>query len=454
MANFEKRNGKYRGRVKHAPGHWKWHTLYTDLRASQKKLGELQAAADKRAAGLTSPETEKLDRGIPELAREYMERLPQWCSSADHAKISKFMLTRLIELGGWKFFRDITPESLARILTALENEGQSVSYRNKFIVRAKAFVHWLLPAGWVDPLRAFKRLPEKGAKRTRARRAATDVEIKKLFSLKMPEHRRLAYALAAFNGFRRSNVVELCADHLHLNAPIPWVELRKKQGHDDVPDCIPLHPFVLELIVGVGLSSGSKVVSSVPDMKTMAMDLLRAGIAREVQAKSPSCVSICREKGNRRYVEIGDTRGRRLDFHALRHTFQTMLDFTGCSRATKKKLMRHANQDVTDNYAHAELAEMRAALVKLIAPGQVVPVVATGTDGNLGTLMGQMGHTMGQFPALAGTTGLCVVGAKLSGDSSANGENGTVWHNNAPPDLNALACADMVEISRPSTQVD
>jgi hypothetical protein len=60
-------------------------------------------------------------------------------------------------------------------------------------------------------------------------------------------------------------------------------------------------------------------------------------------------------------IEMADDQGRRLDFHALRHTFQTLLDRTGCSRATKKKLMRHANEDVTDGYAHAELAEMLSA---------------------------------------------------------------------------------------------
>jgi hypothetical protein len=67
-------------------------------------------------------------------------------------------------------------------------------------------------------------------------------------------------------------------------------------------------------------------------------------------------------------VTFKDARGRRLDYHAFSHTFSTNLDRSGCSRATKKKLMRHANEDVTDGYGHAELAEMVAALQHLDSP--------------------------------------------------------------------------------------
>jgi len=102
---------------------------------------------------------------------------------------------------------------------------------------------------------------------------------------------------------------------------------------------------------------GAPVVAAVPDIKTMKKDLKTAGI------------------------ELTDSAGLRLDFHALRHTFQTSLDRTGCSRATKKKLMRHANEDVTDGYAHAELAEMLTALVRLPSPQSSSQAsLKTGTD--------------------------------------------------------------------------
>lgn len=83
-------------------------------------------------------------------------------------------------------------------------------------------------------------------------------------------------------------------------------------------------------------------------------------------------------------VAFKNARSERLDYHALRHTFQTLLDQTGCSRATKKRLMRHAAEDVTDGYAHAELAEMLEAMKRLPSPltpaAQAATVAKTGTD--------------------------------------------------------------------------
>ena len=147
---------------------------------------------------------------------------------------------------------------------------------------------------------------------------------------------------------------------LNLNAPIPHAGFLRKQGQDDARDYIPLHPYVLKLLKSRLLMPTAKVLPSVPDMKTVKKDLDRAG------------------------VKLTDEKKRRLDYHALRHTYATKLDRTGCSRATKKKLTRHANSDVTDGYTHAELDEMLTALVRLPSPEQLQAQqnrqVRTGTD--------------------------------------------------------------------------
>ena len=53
------------------------------------------------------------------------------------------------------------------------------------------------------------------------------------------------------------------------------------------------------------------------------------------------------------------------------------------ARATKKKLMRHANEERTDGYAHAELAEMLEALERLPTTGMDASEAAlTGTGGS------------------------------------------------------------------------
>jgi integrase len=48
------------------------------------------------------------------------------------------------------------------------------------------------------------------------------------------------------------------------------------------------------------------------------------------------------------------------DFHALRHTFGTMLALSGTSPQIAQKLMRHSNFNLTQNiYTHLSTAELR-----------------------------------------------------------------------------------------------
>lgn len=303
----------------------------------------MRREAEARASGMISADVSKLAEPVNQLIQEHIEALRIAGKDSDHLRIVEWMMNRLIELGDWKRWQDITGDSMQSILVALEKDGATASYRNKFITRAKAFVTHFLPDGWGHPLRKVKRIREKDARKTRERRAATDQEISFFYAINMPPHRRLAYALAFLNGLRRNESDRLEWEDTRLDAPIPFVGIRPKHArNNDGRDYIPLHPIVIDLLrEWRGQIPGPRVLPSVPDLKTMMKDLRRAG------------------------VSFRDAKGRRLDYHALRHTFQTNLDRTGCSRATKKKLMRHANEDVTDGYAHAELEEMLSALLKL-----------------------------------------------------------------------------------------
>jgi hypothetical protein len=188
-----------------------------------------------------------------------------------------------------------------------------------------------------------------------------------------------------------------------------------------------------------------RVVRSVPDIKTVKKDLKRAK------------------------VEFIDQQQRRLDFHALRHTFSTALDRTGCSRATQKRLMRHASGDITDGYSHAELAEMLVAIARVPSPTTPAVQVKTGTDdapvrigetkGNNSAKAGETKNDHGRDQAAhIGPRGLAQPGARpgaTAGDAMSNGDQelGASQHHLAQPDLNERKTRDIVQISRPSTQV-
>ena len=76
------------------------------------------------------------------------------------------------------------------------------------------------------------------------------------------------------------------------------------------------------------------------------------------------------------------TRGRKLDFHALRHTFITNIANSGASVKTQQELARHADPSMTiGRYSHSDDAQKMAAIESLPEVGPVEAVSkATGTD--------------------------------------------------------------------------
>ena len=151
--------------------------------------------------------------------------------------------------------------------------------------------------------------------------------------------RQLAYAFAAYAGLRRGELADLRWGDLRLHATVPFIQLREEQTKNAKADALPLHPYLLALLAALPAGDDDdRVVQTVPDVKTVKKDLARVGIA------------------------FTDARGRRADFHALRHTMSTLLCEAGCSDVVRKALTRHADTTVNDGYTHARLRDMADAL--------------------------------------------------------------------------------------------
>jgi len=66
-------------------------------------------------------------------------------------------------------------------------------------------------------------------------------------------------------------------------------------------------------------------------------------------------------------IAYRDGSGRVVDFHALRHTYITMIVSSGTTLRVAQKLARHADIKNTMRYAHAELCDLKAAVETLPA---------------------------------------------------------------------------------------
>lgn len=434
------------GRWKDRDGRWKWHKLYTDKRASASRWEAFKTEQERRHAGVITATMDHAAVPLSQHAADYLADLKRGNANADHYRIASWMLNRLIDLGGWKRLSDVTADSLRGIIDRLQKDGATTSYANKYVSRAKAFMHWLKRNDRIEsfPLAGVKRANEQKAEKRRARRPLTDPQATALLAA-APEERRRKYLFALLTGLRRSELADLRWGDLRLNSPVPFIQLREDQTKNGKADALPLHPaLVRELAALRRRGDDVPVLGSMPDMKSMAKDLLAAGIAHKD------------EEGR---IVIADAKGRRADFHALRHTFATNLGRTGCSDTTKRALMRHADQTVTDGYSHARLAELREAVERLpdLTPAAAA-AVATGTDcQNAAAVWSHTGH--GAFPAMPGvalgvTTDPTRPPTLAHGQTPENTGIFASWHGDARPDLIGVGTADIVSETGRSTQVD
>jgi integrase len=94
-------------------------------------------------------------------------------------------------------------------------------------------------------------------------------------------------------------------DDLHLDAEQPFVNVRPSTTKNHKQAVFALHPDVVAELRKLPLLPGKVFANGLPKMETFKRDLRRAGI------------------------EFIDAKGRRADFHSLRHTLGTNLALAG-----------------------------------------------------------------------------------------------------------------------------
>ena len=94
-------------------------------------------------------------------------------------------------------------------------------------------------------------------------------------------------------------------------------------------------------------------------IRVLELDLIAAGLAHRVYSKN--------RKGEPCWkIDKRDERGRTFDMHGFRTTFNSLLAAAGVPLMTRRILMRHAAEGVTDeHYADVKLIDLRGALDRL-----------------------------------------------------------------------------------------
>jgi integrase len=290
--------------------------------------------------------------------------------------------------------------------------GIGISTSNGYLAAIKAFSRWLTEKDRIDRdrLASLKTLNADTDPR-HERRALDLAELQRLLAatgqsaavvhgLSGPD-RSILYATAMVTGFRASELASLFPYSFNLDEQPALVRVKAAYAKNKKAADQPLPADVAEAL--------RRYLDGMPRDKAVwpgkwsedAAEMLRV----DLEAAS---------------IPYRDEAGQVADFHALRHSYITLLERSGVSPKLAQELARHSDIRLTMNvYTHAGLYHLAGAVNGLpsifpptdAANASVGVLRATGTDGQTGanrapegeiSLGPNLGPNLGPEPAISG----------------------------------------------------
>jgi integrase len=317
-----------------------------EIQAAEKLKANFIYEKERELCGISAPRSVREAAGKPlaEHLTDYVAYLEGLNRSASHISHIKSRVRNLMADCGWKHLSDVSAKSF-ELWRQKNTEKFSIKTRNEYRAAMTSMLGWLeenedLAA---NPFKRVKKTDGRGQEKIK-RRAATQSEMEGLLS--NAGDYAIAYLASATTGLRRGELSKLERGDLHLDGSQPIALVRAATTKDRKPAKVYLgRQLVAELkkLESTPQSSNSKVLAGrMPTMIQMRKHLNAAGIP---------------------YL---DGQGRRLDFHALRKTFNTNLGIAGVSDAERMKLMRlKSHRLMTENYNDSEKVPVADVLAKL-----------------------------------------------------------------------------------------
>ena len=268
--------------------------------------------------------------------------------------------------------------------------------------------------------------------------------------------RALVYKMLALTGLRFNELRSLKVGAAHLEGSEPYVVLaaadeKARRGADILLRAdlaADLRKHLCERLTEAqrdALREGRPVPARLPaespllmvsseSLKVLNLDLVAAGLAHRVQGKNRKGETCWR-------IDKRDERGRTFDMHAFRTTFNSLLAAAGVPLTTRRILMRHAAEGITDeHYADAKLIDLRGALDRLPA----LPLAGGQAEAEREAANGTYGDDSGGFdPRLKPrqfTRGKVRKGAESRGDD--------ITADGMADSRNALTCTELSDQAR------
>ena len=351
-----------------------------DRSAAEQFLSRLEKTADRVKAGVvTSEEVRRVKHQADAIDGHIAAYIGAMAGSDPHRKKTEGYVRTLAEKLGWATLGDMRRDDLETWLATEARGGRSARSRNGHHTAVVSFANWCVDAKRlaVNPFAKMKKAKPKADPR-RPRRALTEDEFRRLAeaALKAPRRppsRRRAnpgakplrpeeklsgaeraelYLVLVGTGLRIGELADILARDVLLGGKVPHIHIRPDVGKGRKEANIPLRGDLVELLRTrlEGRSPMDHVFDVPADLiKRFNADCKRAGIPK-----------------------IND-RGKSVDLHSLRMTFNTWLAKSGVAPRVAQALMRHEDINLTMNvYTDTALFDLVTAVESLPAMHQIL----------------------------------------------------------------------------------
>jgi integrase len=383
MASVYKPTGRNSWRVEFKDQHGRTKTISsgtTDKRIAESLGRKLEEDADRVRVGMAPlfPDISGAYLGLVPLAgrgvrsweeaqERYVADLARLGRSPVHLRDVRQILGKVRQWTGWQNLADVGADRMNAYLHWLATEGwprgkekptgRSARTQNHHLKKSRAFLAWCVDQGWLpqNPLTRVKPVPVRSANRKHLRRALSPEELLALFGqadawakadARYGGQRATLYRVAAFSGFRRSELLRLLKEDCTPTGDRPRWHVIGERTKNGQPAKLPMTPECAAALRDhwAALPAGSPLFTSAPNMPTWQADLRRA---RKEWLEVAEGDERQRREGSD-FLRYRDNRGRVADFHALRYTFCALLARQYPIEVVSK-LMRHSSIQLTSD---------------------------------------------------------------------------------------------------------
>jgi integrase len=272
-----------------------------------------------------------------------------------HSDIVKARVSNLLRDCRFKFYGDISASKVQATLSQMRNNGDGLSIQtsNYYLQSIKHFCNWMVSDGRASekPLMHLTGMNAKVDLR-RERRSLSGTELKKLLkaTANSPGHhnldgraRAMLYRVAMETGLRRKELSALTPESFDFDSAT--VTLAASNSKNRKPTVLPIRSeLVDELKMWVKTAQIAPERLLWPNLTKRTSDMVK----RDLEAVG---------------IPYVDEAGLYADFHALRHSYISLITQGGVHPKIAQRLARHSDINLTmSRYSHTLLSDEAEAL--------------------------------------------------------------------------------------------